>query len=78
MHTTQIRLHSLAQMERFLESARRLSGQVQLMQEDCIVDGKAVLGLLSLDFQKLLTVVSDACEEEWEQFLACMAPAQVQ
>ena len=39
-----------------------------------MVNGKALLGLLSLDHDKELTVITDAPEEEWMRFVQDVQP----
>ena len=51
-----------------------LTGDVHILQDDSMVNGKALLGLLSLDHDKELTVVTDAPEEEWMRFVQDVQP----
>ena len=51
-----------------------LTGDVHVLQGDCMVNGKALLGLLSLDHGEEVTVITDAPEEEWMRFVQDVQP----
>ena len=52
----------------------QLTGDVHIVQEERMVNGKALLGLLSLDHEKELTLVTDAPEDEWLRFMRDVSP----
>lgn len=59
MKDLSIRLRSLDQVNRFIRVVDRLDNRVALISDNSKVDGKALLGILSLDLTKPLSLRLD-------------------
>lgn len=59
MKDLSIRLRSLDQVNRFISVVDRLDYRVALISDNSKVDGKALLGILSLDLTKPLSLRLD-------------------
>ena len=59
MKDLSIRLRSLDQVNRFIRVVDRLDYRVALISDNSKVDGKALLGILSLDLTKPLSLRLD-------------------
>ena len=74
MRKMTMKFHSPGGVRELLAHTIRLTGDVHIVQEERMVNGKALLGLLSLDHEKELTLVTDAPEDEWLRFMRDVSP----
>lgn len=64
-----IKLNEIADLKKFVEKATEVEGEVLLQHNYYIVNGKSILGVMSLDLTKGVNVVYPASEVEFEQFI---------
>lgn len=66
--TYMLNLGSLEKVKDFCNFTPKLDGEIDIHSEGYIVDGKSILGLLSLDLTKPLKAVVKSSEEELKIF----------
>ena len=76
MKQRRIMLPSLAEAKRFVEEATKCDFDIDVFYNRIIIDAKSILGVLSLDLTKVLTVEFYGENEEFESFLEEKAAAK--
>lgn len=66
--TYQLSLNSLEKVKNFCNFTPKLDGDIDILSERYVVDGKSILGLLSLNLAKPLKAVVKAEEDEIKLF----------
>lgn len=66
--TYELSLNSLEKVKDFCNFTPKLNGDIDVLSERYVVDGKSILGLLSLNLAKPLKAVVKAEEEELKLF----------
>lgn len=64
-----IKIELIKDLQKFVDKASNVEGEVLVQKDYWIVNGKSILGILSLDFSNGVTVTYPANEWEFEQFL---------
>ena len=72
-----IRLSSVADAKEFVSRAVECDFDVDVFYNRVIIDAKSILGVLSLDLTKELTVEYDGENQEFEEFLVEKDAAKV-
>lgn len=66
--TYKLSLNSLEKVKEFCNFTPKLDGDIDIKSERYIVDGKSILGLLSLNLAKPLTAIIKSSDDEIELF----------
>ncbi|HIT56858.1 MAG TPA: HPr family phosphocarrier protein [Candidatus Galloscillospira stercoripullorum] len=74
MHTCSLSLGSVAQVKLFVDAASRYPCEIDVLSGRYVVDAKSILGLLSLDLTKPVSVEFHGDGEQFAAFLADIAP----
>ena len=69
MMQKKIRISSVAEAKEFVSLANGCDFDVNVFYNRMIIDAKSILGVLSLDLTKVLTVEYDGENEDFEAFL---------
>ena len=77
MKQKKIRLSSVADAKEFVRRAVECDFDVDVFYNRVIIDAKSILGVLSLDLTKELTVEYDGENQEFEEFLVEKDAAKV-
>ena len=64
-----IKLNEIADLQRLIDEASKVEGEVLLQHGYYIVNGKSILGVMSLDLTKGVNVIYPADEVIFEQFI---------
>lgn len=75
MRETKIRLTSLEEAKAFVQAAMKCDFDVDVYYNRVVIDAKSILGVLSLDLTRELTVRAFGENAEFEEFLEEVAPA---
>ena len=67
-----IRFRSMKEIVRFVNKASKCKGSVVVKAKDKKVSGKAMIGMLSLDLTKEVTVQFDEQNKEFDEFTSNM------
>ena len=74
MKQRRIMLPSLAEAKRFVEEATRCDFDIDVFYNRIIIDAKSILGVLSLDLTRILTVQFNGDSAEIEAYLETIDP----
>lgn len=69
MKQRRIMLPSLAEAKRFVEEATKCDFDIDVFYNRIIIDAKSILGVLSLDLTRILTVQFNGDSAEFEAYL---------
>ena len=69
MKQKKIRLKSMDEARAFVNAAMKCDFDVNVFYNRVIIDAKSILGVMSLDFTKVLTVEYNGTNEAFETFL---------
>lgn len=76
MKQFKIMLPTVAEAKEFVTAASKCAFDVDVHYNRVIIDAKSILGVLSLDLAKILTVELHGDDEKFEEFLAKKAPGK--
>ncbi len=65
----QIRLHNVEEVEEFVQAASRCEFDINIYYNRVIIDAKSLLGVMSMDLNRPLTVQYYGRNPEFEQIL---------
>ena len=74
MKQRRIMLPSLAEAKRFVEEATRCDFDIDVFYNRIIIDAKSILGVLSLDLTRILTVQFNGENQGFEEYLETISP----
>ena len=74
MKQRRIMLPSLAEAKRFVEEATKCDFDIDVFYNRIIIDAKSILGVLSLDLTRILTVQFNGDSAEFEAYLETIGP----
>lgn len=77
MKQRRIMLHTLEDAKAFVAEATRCDFDIDVFYNRVIIDAKSILGVLSLDLTRALTVEFSGDSEAFEAFLDTKAPGKV-
>ena len=75
MNKMKIRLNATADVREFVRAAEKCDFDVDIQYDSTIVDAKSILGILSMDLTKVLTVTCHGEDYEFNCFLQKYAVA---
>ena len=67
--TKYIKIHGLADVAEFIQRASRVDGDVTLKRGKYVVDGKSLMGLMSIDVSQGVTVEYPNDATNFDEFL---------
>lgn len=70
-----IRLNETADVKEFVQAASKCDFDVDISYNRVIIDAKSILGILSMDLAKVLTVTCHGEDHEFNRFLQKFAVA---
>lgn len=70
-----IRLNETADVKEFVQAANKCDFDVDISYNRMIIDAKSILGILSMDLTKVLTVTCHGEDHEFNRFLQKFAVA---
>ena len=70
-----IRLNETADVKEFVQAASKCDFDVDISYNRVIIDAKSILGILSMDLTKVLTVTCHGEDHEFSRFLQKFAVA---
>lgn len=70
-----IRLNETADVKEFVQAASKCDFDVDISYNRVIIDAKSILGILSMDLTKVLTVTCHGGDHEFNRFLQKFAVA---
>lgn len=70
-------LSTLEDAKAFVAAATKCDFDIDVFYNRVIIDAKSILGVLSLDLTRVLTVEFNGSNEEFEEFLETKAPSKV-
>lgn len=76
MRERKIKLVSIADAKAFVVAAMKCDFDVDVFYDRVVIDGKSILGVLSLDLTKVLNVRLHGESLEFEKFLDTIAPVE--
>jgi phosphotransferase system HPr-like phosphotransfer protein len=76
MKEKKIKLVSIADAKTFVTAAMKCDFDVDVFYNRVVIDGKSILGVLSMDLTKTLNVRLHGENEEFEEYLETIAPAE--
>ena len=74
MKQRRIMLPSLAEAKRFVEEATKCDFDIDVFYNRIIIDAKSILGVLSLDLTRILTVQFNGENQGFEEYLETVTP----
>lgn len=74
MKSKKIMLPSISDAKEFVEAATKCDFDIDVYYNRVVIDAKSILGVLSLDLTRVLTVEYHGDNEEFESFLDEKAP----
>jgi len=74
MKEKKILLTSIEEVKRFVTEASRCDFDVDVFYNRFTIDAKSILGVLSLDLARVLTVQMNGENEEFEAYLETISP----
>lgn len=77
MKEKKIKLMTLEEAKEFVTAAMRCDFDVDVYYNRVVIDAKSILGVLSLDLTRVLTVRMYGEDEVFEEFLETVAPTEV-
>lgn len=75
MKQFKIMLPGIAEAKEFVAAATKCDFDIDVYYNRVTIDAKSILGVLSLDLTRVLTVEFNGDDEEFEAFLAEKAPS---
>lgn len=75
MRERKIMLTTIAEAKAFVEASAKCDFDIDVFYNRVLIDAKSILGVLSLDLTKVLTVRMHGESREYETFLLVLAPA---
>ena len=72
MKQKKIMLPSIADAKKFVQEAEKCDFDINVFYNRIIIDAKSLLGVLSLDLTRVLTVEYNGEDEAFEEFLGTM------
>lgn len=75
MKERKIKLVSIADAKAFVTAAMKCDFDVDVFYNRVVIDGKSILGVLSMDLTKTLSVRLHGENEEFEAYLETIAPS---
>ena len=76
MKERKIKLLSIADAKAFVVEAMKCDFDVDVFYDRVVIDGKSILGVLSLDLTKILNVRLHGESAEFEEYLETIAPVE--
>lgn len=77
MKQRRVMLSTLEDAKAFVAAATKCNFDIDVFYNRVIIDAKSILGVLSLDLTRVLTVEFNGSNEEFEEFLETKAPSKV-
>lgn len=77
MKQRRVMLSTLEDAKAFVAAATKCDFDIDVFYNRVIIDAKSILGVLSLDLTRVLTVEFNGSNEEFEEFLETKAPSKV-
>lgn len=74
MKEKKIMLPTIAEAKRFVEEATRCDFDIDVFYNRVTIDAKSILGVLSLDLTRVLTVQFNGADERFEEYLDTILP----
>ena len=74
MKEQKIMLPTIAEAKRFVEEATRCDFDIDVFYNRVTIDAKSILGVLSLDLTRVLTVQFNGADERFEEYLDTILP----
>ncbi|MCI6139470.1 MAG: HPr family phosphocarrier protein [Clostridiaceae bacterium] len=74
MKAKKIMLPTIADAKKFVEEASRCGFDIDVFYNRVTIDAKSILGVLSLDLTRVLTVQFQGSDERFEKFLDSISP----
>ena len=74
MKQKKIILPTIAEARKFVEEATRCDFDIDVFYNRVTIDAKSILGVLSLDLTKVLTVQFNGSDEVFEEYLGTLSP----
>lgn len=74
MKEKKIMLPSMAEAKRFVDEATKCDFDIDVFYNRVTIDAKSILGVLSLDLTKVLTVQFNGDDEGFEDYLETISP----
>lgn len=77
MKQRRVMLSTLEDAKAFVAAATKCDFDIDVFYNRVIIDAKSILGVLSLDLTRVLTVEFNGSNEEFEEFLETKAPSKI-
>ena len=74
MREKKIMLPTMAEAKRFVDEATRCDFDIDVFYNRVTIDAKSILGVLSLDLTRVLTVQYNGEDERFEDYLDTITP----
>lgn len=74
MKEMKIMLTSLAEAKNFVAQASKCDFDIDVFYNRVTIDAKSILGVLSLDLTRVLTVQFNGDDEDFEEYLGSISP----
>lgn len=74
MKEKKIMLPTMAEAKRFVDEATKCDFDIDVFYNRVTIDAKSILGVLSLDLTRVLTVQFNGENEEFEEYLDSISP----
>lgn len=74
MKELKVKLTSIAEAKDFVARATNCNFDIDVFYNSVVIDGKSILGVLSLDLTRELTVRMFGEDQEFEAYLSTIAP----
>ena len=71
-----IMLPGMAEAKRFVDEASRCDFDIDVFYNRVVIDAKSILGVLSLDLTRILTVQYNGDSAEFEEYLETLDPSR--
>lgn len=75
MKQRRIMLPGMAEAKKFVEEASRCDFDIDVFYNRVVIDAKSILGVLSLDLTRILTVQYNGDSAEFEAYLETLGPS---
>ncbi len=76
MKQRRIMLPGMAEAKRFVDEASRCDFDIDVFYNRVVIDAKSILGVLSLDLTRILTVQYNGDSAEFEEYLETLDPSR--
>ena len=74
MKQKRIVLPSVEEAKRFVKAATKCDFDIDVFYNRVVIDAKSILGVLSLDLTRVLTVQYNGENQEFEEYLESLSP----